>query len=264
VTHLDASTASVDDVVGALDAVGYCIVERMLTASEVAYAKASLREVLDALPFGRNDFEGFSTRRIYALFAKTRAFDAPAIHPLLLGVLDRVLGYYQLSAPTGIQIGSGEKAQALHYDASIYPLPRDFTDVVVNTMWALDDFTVENGATRIVPGSHHWVDRRPGPDDEIVDAVMPAGSVIVYGGKVFHGGGANCTAMPRLGVILEYVSAWLRPQETHLLAVPKPVVAGLPERLQELLGYNIYPPFVGYVDGRHPRRFITTDSEVSP
>ncbi len=93
---------------------------------------------------------------------------------------------------------------------------------------------------------------------------MPAGSVIFYGGKVFHGGGANCTATPRLGVILEYVSAWLRPQETHLLAVPKAVAAGLPERLQELLGYNIYPPFVGYVDGRHPRRFITADSEVSP
>ncbi len=213
---------------------------------------------------GATTSRGSARVRVYALFAKTRAFDSPAIHPLLLGVLDRVLGYYQLSAPTGIQIGPGEKAQALHYDASIYPLPRDFTDVVVNTMWALDDFTVENGATRIVPGSHQWVDRRPGPDDEVVDAVMPAGSVIVYGGKVFHGGGANSTASPRLGVILEYVSAWLRPQETHLLAVPKAIAAGLPDRLQELLGYNIYPPFVGYVDGRHPRRFITTDSEVSP
>ena len=127
VTRLDASTASVDDVVGALDADGYCIVEGMLTASEVASAKASLREVLDALPFGRNDFEGFSTRRIYALFAKTRAFDAPATHPLLLGVLDRVLGHYQLVRPTGIQIGPGEKAQALHSTTSIYPLPRDFT-----------------------------------------------------------------------------------------------------------------------------------------
>ncbi len=261
-THLHASTVTVDDVVDALDRDGYCIVEGMLSADEAAAAKASLRKVLDELPCGRNDFEGFSTRRVYALFAKTRAFDEPAIHPLLLGVLDRVLGHYQLSAPTGIQIGPGEKAQALHYDASVYPLPRDFRDVVVNTMWALDDFTVENGATRLVPGSHRWVDRAPTPSDEIVDAVMPAGSVIFYGGRIFHGGGANDTDTPRLGVILEYVSAWLRPQETHLLAVPRNVAAELPERLQELLGYNIYPPFLGYVDGRHPRRYIT--SEVVP
>ena len=181
----------------------------MLSPDEVAKAKASLRQVLDEIPFGRNDFEGHHTRRVYALFAKTCAFDEAAINPLLLGVLDRVLGHYQLSAPTGIQIAPGEKDQVLHYDASVYPLPRDFSDVVVNTMWALDDFTVENGATRIVPGSHRWIDRRPEPGDEVLDAVMPAGSVIFYGGKVFHGGGANSTDKPRLGVILEYVSAWL-------------------------------------------------------
>jgi ectoine hydroxylase-related dioxygenase (phytanoyl-CoA dioxygenase family) len=234
-THLHASTVTADDVVEALDRDGYSIVEGMLSPQEVASAKFSLKQVLDELPFGRNDFEGFSTRRVYALFAKTRAFDQAAINPLLLGVLDRVLGHYQLSAPTGIQIGPGEKAQALHYDASVYPLPREFDDVVVNTMWALDDFTVANGATRIVPGSHRWVDRRPAESDEIVDAVMPAGSVIFYGGKVFHGGGENQTDTPRLGVILEYVSAWLRPQETHLLAVPRATAANLPERLQELL-----------------------------
>ncbi len=259
-THLHASTVTVDDVVEALDRDGYSIVEGMLSPPEVASAKSSLKQVLDELPFGRNDFEGFSTRRVYALFAKTRAFDQAAINPLLLAVLDRVLGHYQLSAPTGIQIGPGEKAQTLHYDASVYPLPRDFGDVVVNTMWALDDFTVANGATRIVPGSHRWVDRRPAEGDEVVDAVMPAGSVIFYGGKVFHGGGENQTDTPRLGVILEYVSAWLRPQETHLLAVPRATAATLPERLQELLGYNIYPPFLGYVDGRHPRRYV--DAEV--
>jgi ectoine hydroxylase-related dioxygenase (phytanoyl-CoA dioxygenase family) len=255
--RFDAATVTVDDVVESLDSDGYCIVEGMLSTAEAAAAKASLREVLDEIPFGRNDFEGFSTRRVYALFAKTRAFDAAAIDPLLLGVLDRFLGHYQLSAPTGIQIAPGESAQALHYDASVYPLPRTFGDVVLNTMWALDDFTVENGATRIVPGSHRWEGRQPTAEDRVVDAVMPAGSVIFYGGKVFHGGGANQTDTPRLGVILEYVAAWLRAQETHLLAVPRATVAELPERLQELLGYNIYPPFLGYVDGRHPRRYIT-------
>jgi ectoine hydroxylase-related dioxygenase (phytanoyl-CoA dioxygenase family) len=123
-------------------------------------------------------------------------------------------------------------------------------------MWALDDFTEANGATRIVPGSHRWVDRLPADGDEVVAAAMPAGSVNFYLGRLYHGGGANRTDLPRLGVILEYVASWLRPQENHILAVPADVVATLPERLQELLGYNIYPPFLGYVDGRHPRRSL--------
>ena len=254
--RIAAAEATVDDVVAALEIDGYCAVEGLLPPDELAAARASLVDVLAATPEGRNDFEGFKTQRVYALFAKTRAFDGPATDPLLLGVLDRVLGHYQLSAPTGIQIGPGEKAQFLHRDDSIYPLPPDFPDVVLNTMWALDDFTEANGATRLVPGSHRWTNRQPGPDDEVVHAVMPAGTVLFYVGKIWHGGGANATDRPRLGVILEFAAAWLRAQENHILAVPREVTAELPERLQELLGYNIYPPFVGYVDGRHPRRFI--------
>jgi ectoine hydroxylase-related dioxygenase (phytanoyl-CoA dioxygenase family) len=93
-------------------------------------------------------------------------------------------------------------------------------------------------------------------DDEVVQAEMKAGSVAFYTGSIWHGGGANETDRPRLGVILEYVAAWLRPQENHVIGIAPDVVATLPERLQELLGYNIYPPFLGYVDGRHPRRFL--------
>jgi ectoine hydroxylase-related dioxygenase (phytanoyl-CoA dioxygenase family) len=256
---IEASVATVDRVVEQLDGEGYCVVEHLLSPADTAAARASLVDVVEATPLGRNDFEGFRTRRVYALFAKTRAFDGPAVHPLLLGVLDRVLGHYQLSAPTGIQIGPGEKAQVLHRDDSVYPLPADFHNVVVNTMWALDDFTEANGATRLVPGSHRWIDRRPDTDDPVVDAVMPAGSVLFYVGRIWHGGGANTTDEPRLGVILEYVASWLRAQENHLLAVPREVAASLPERLQELLGYNIHPPFLGYVDGRHPRRYLTGD-----
>jgi ectoine hydroxylase-related dioxygenase (phytanoyl-CoA dioxygenase family) len=249
----------VEPIVEALGRDGYGIVERVLDAAQVAAMKEELGVVLAATPTGRNDFEGFATRRIYRLFGKTRMFDEWAIHPVLLGVLDAVLGPCQLSAPTGIQIGPGEPAQVLHRDDSIYPLPCPHPDVVLNTMWAFDDFTVENGATRLVTGSHRWErERQPGPDDPMVDATMPAGSVIFYTGSILHGGGANRTETPRLGVILEYVAGWLRPQENHVIGVPPEVVATLPERLQELLGYNIYPPFVGYVDGRHPRRFLPT------
>jgi ectoine hydroxylase-related dioxygenase (phytanoyl-CoA dioxygenase family) len=244
-------------VLADLDRDGYAVVESLLSADEAAAVRAGLRDVLDRTPTGRNDFEGYQTRRIYALFAKTRAFDDLALHPLLLGVLDAVLGpSYQLSAPTGIEIGPGEKAQFLHMDDGIYPLPRPHPEVVLNSMWALDDFTEENGATRVVPGSHRWTDRVPVDPDETVTVTMPAGSVLFIAGSLWHGGGANRTTEPRLGVLLEYAAGWLRQQENHVLAVPADIVKTLPERLQELIGYGIHPPFVGYVDGRHPRRVL--------
>lgn len=249
----------VEEIVGALNEDGYVIVERVLDESRVAAMKAELQQVLETTPTGRNTFEGFATKRIYRLFAKTRVFDDLAIHPVMLGVLDRMLGHYQLSAPTGIQIGPGEPAQILHRDDSIYPLPEPHGEVVMNTMWAFDDFTTVNGATRFVPGSHLWPhDRQPSDDEPVVQTEMPAGSVAFYTGSILHGGGENRSESPRLGVILEYVAAWLRPQENHVIGVAPEVMATLPERLQELLGYNIFPPFMGYVDGRHPRRFLPT------
>lgn len=255
-TSLDTAHPLTDRIVADLDRDGYAVAEQLLSADEAKDVRDGLREVLDRTPLGRNDFEGYQTRRIYALFAKSRAFDALAVHPLLLSVLDRVLGpSYQLSAPTGIEIGPGEKAQVLHTDDGIYPLPRPHPEVVLNTMWALDDFTLDNGATRVVPGSHKWTDRRP-TEDETVSVTMPAGSVLFIVGNLWHGGGENRTDGTRLGVLLEYAAGWLRQQENHILAVPPDVVRTLEPRLQELIGYNIHPPFVGYVDGRHPRRVL--------
>ena len=255
-TAVDIADPLTERIVTDLDRDGYAVAEQLLSPGEAAAVRDGLRDVLDRTPLGRNDFEGYLTRRIYALFAKSRAFDPLAVHPLLLAVLDRVLGpSYQLSAPTGIEIGPGEKAQVLHTDDAIYPLPRPHPEVVLNTMWALDDFTLENGATRVVPGSHKWTDRMP-VEDETVSITMPAGSVLFIVGNLWHGGGANRTDHTRLGVLLEYAAGWLRQQENHILAVPPEVVRTLEPRLQELLGYNIHPPFVGYVDGRHPRRVL--------
>ena len=235
---------------------GYCLVENVIDAHTVASIRRELVRIFETTPSGRDDFEGRRTRRIYALFAKTRMLDDLAIHPLVLDALDRVLGPAQLSAPTAIEIGPGEAAQPLHPDDAIYPIPRPHAELVVNVMWPFDDFTRENGATRLVPGSHRWVDERPGTETKTVSVTMPAGSALMYVGSLWHGGGANTTERSRLGVVLHYSAAWVRPVENHVLAVPRDVVRTLPERLQELLGYNIYPPFIGYVDGRHPRRTL--------
>jgi ectoine hydroxylase-related dioxygenase (phytanoyl-CoA dioxygenase family) len=237
---------------------GYVVVSGMMNDHEVADARSDLGRVLEATRTGRNAFEGYSTQRVYALFAKTRTFDQAAIHPLLLGVLDNVLGHYQLSAPVGIRIGPGEKAQVLHTDEMIYPIPQPHPPVVVNTMWPLDEFTEENGATRFIAGSHAWEPgRQPQAEDVISTATMSPGSAMFYLGSLWHGGGENRTSRPRLGVILEYAAGWLRQQENHYLAVPRATVRILPERLAELLGYDIYPPFVGYVNGSHPRKALT-------
>ena len=255
--HRLGPAATAGEVAGTLDEHGYALVEGVLPPGEVEDRLAALADLFAATPTGRNFFEGFRTRRVYALFAKTRAFDDLAVHPLLLGALDHVLGqHYQFSAPVALQIGPGEAAQVLHRDEDIYPLARPHDPVVVNSMWALCDFTADNGATRLVPGSHRWPDDRRPDEREAVPATMPAGSLLVYLGGLWHGGGANTTDRPRPGLLLEYVVSWLRPQETQLVAVPPDVARALPQRLQELLGYNVFPPFLGYVDGRHPRRAL--------
>jgi ectoine hydroxylase-related dioxygenase (phytanoyl-CoA dioxygenase family) len=255
------STSDSSDIATRLLADGYVVVTGMMDAAGVDAARADLDRVLGTTPAGRNAFEGFTTQRIYALFAKTRRFDDAATHPLLLAVLDEVLRHYQLSAPVGIRIGPGEQAQILHRDDAIYPVPEPHPPLVVNTMWPLDEFTTANGATRFVPGSHAWQPGRvPTASDPVETAVISPGSAMFYLGSLWHGGGANQTETPRLGVILEYAAGWLRQQENHCLAVPREIVRELPQRLQELLGYNIYPPFVGYVDGSHPRKVLSAGS----
>jgi ectoine hydroxylase-related dioxygenase (phytanoyl-CoA dioxygenase family) len=256
--------ATADQVLAGLEQHGLAAIERFLDTADVRAKKEDLARVLASIPTGRNSFEGFATRRIYALFAKTRRFDAQAIDPLLLAVVERQLGPgFLLSAPTGISIGPGEAAQRLHRDDSVYPIARPHQELVINTMWALDDFTTENGATLVAPGSHRWPADRRATDAEVVSATMPAGSVLFYLGSLLHAGGANRTRSPRLGVILEYCAGWLRPQENHVLGVPKDIVRELPERLRELLGYGIQGNFLGYVDGRHPAKFLVDERTVS-
>ena len=189
-----------DAVAASLDEHGYALVEGLLPPEDVAAKLAALDGLFATTPTGRNAFEGFHTQRIYAVFAKTRAFDDIAVHPLLLGALDHALGpHYQFSAPVALQIGPGEKAQVLHRDEAVYPLPRPHQPVVVNSMWALCDFTEANGATRLIPGSHRWPEDRQPAESEVVQATMPAGSVLIYHGGLWHGGAPTPATGPGRG-----------------------------------------------------------------
>ncbi len=246
---------SVDDLLDALERDGYAIVRGALDEPTLAAARGAIAELLPPTPTGRNAFEGYRTQRVYSVLAKTRALDPLVLHPLVLGACDRVLAHYQVSATVAIAIGPGEAAQLVHHDDAIYPLPSPHADVLVSTMWALDDFDAENGATVLYPGTHRATEA-PEEDAVPIYAEMPAGSVAVYLGTLWHGGGANTTDRVRVGVTFEYLAGWLRQQENHALAVPPAVAAELPPRLQELLGYSVYPPFMGYVDGRDPKRLL--------
>jgi ectoine hydroxylase-related dioxygenase (phytanoyl-CoA dioxygenase family) len=244
-------------VVAALDEDGVVVLDDRLDAGEVATARAGLDPVIAATPVGRNDFEGFSTRRSFSLLAKTRAADRLVLDPLVHGAVAAVLGHHQLSVTLAISIGPGESPQGLHTDDTIYPLRRPHDEVMVSCMWAIDPFTETNGATRIVPGSHRWGNDEFPPEGEAgTSAVMDPGSVMVWLGSTWHQGGANTSDGARLGVNFEYIASWLRPQENHLVAVPVEAARDLPPEIAELLGYNVRPPFHGYVDGRHPRKYV--------
>src|ERR1700686_1621917 len=191
------SDASVDEVEAALRASGCVVVERLAPVDLMDRIQADLEPFLDATPAGGDEFTGFKTRRTGSLLARARDFGLPAAPPMGVGALARVLGdhgtSYQLHLTQVIEIGPGEPAQLVHRDQwafDFFPFPSGF-EVECHTMWAMNDFTEENGATRVIPGSHRWTDKLRPTSDETVAAEMPKGSVLLYLGSLYHGGGAN-------------------------------------------------------------------------
>jgi hypothetical protein len=236
---------------------GYLVLEGLLSTlrcDEIATAMASLLG-----PMGRNIFEGNHTQRAYSLLAKTRVCDELVEHPRVLALLDALLmPNYLLSQLQGIQIGPGESAQFLHFDDGMYPVARPRAALSAATIWAITDFSADNGATVVVPGSHRWDGtRKPTDADEHVSVVMPAGSVVFFLGTLWHGGGANrTTRQHRLAVTAQYCQPWLRPQEAFTLSTPAATVRTVSPNIQPMLGYSIHPPFMGMVNGMHPKRTL--------
>lgn len=239
---------------------GYVVVPDLLTAREVGEIKASLGPWLRGRRMGRNDFEGFRTERVYALLAKAPPVARIVEHPDVLAVVDELLTpHYRLSACLAVQVHPGETPQGWHTDDGYVQVPRPRPMAGVSAIWAFDDFTADNGSTEVIPGSHRWGpgESPAGDDPRAVQVTMRAGSAVLFAGTLIHRGGANRSARPRLGITPQYCQPWVRQIETMTLAVPPATARGYSERIQELLGYDIFEPtFVGYVDGLHPKRLL--------
>lgn len=266
------ATERVDDVVDALSEHGAVIVERMLAPDRVDAIVQEVRSFVDAADPKMEHlnpliqaFFGDRTRHVASLAAKSPTFvEHVLLHPTLLGVCDAVLlpscARYQMNLAHLIARGPGSDAQYLHRDEEVWiHLPRPHAEVEIASMTALVDFTAENGATRVVPGSHRWERDRVPSTDEIADAEMPAGSTVVYLGSTIHGAGTNRTADTwRLGVHLSYTLGWLRTEENNYLGTPPEIARTMPRRAQEILGYAVHDAiddlggYLGMVELRDP------------
>ena len=236
---------------------GYAIVRDILDDAQLGTLSDQLAPHLDSVDLGNPDpFFGHKTKRFGALLSRCPITREMLIHQLVLSTADLVLRphcvRYQLNYTGVMHLAPGETTQSMHRDTGFYPIQNPAPPLTLATMWAVTDFTRENGATRIVPGSHLWSDDRKPLSSEIVQAEMPAGSVLIYTGSLIHGGGANQSNSFRCGVALHYSLGWLRQEENQYLAVPMEEVRTYPEEVQRLMGYELATVNLGFVDHKHP------------
>lgn len=210
-----------------------------------------------------NGFEGRHTLRVYNLLVHGESFREIPVHPKVLPIVEGVLDRGCLiSSLSSIDILPGERAQPIHADDQLIPIPKPHPPIVCNTMWALTDFTEANGATRLVPGSHKLGNPDFGGEYDTIAAEMPRGSVLIWNGSLWHGGGENTTDDRRIGIAMNYCAGYIRQQENQQLGVPPDLVRAFPKRLQELVGYGIYNMLIGHIDKRSPRELLGEDADA--
>jgi ectoine hydroxylase-related dioxygenase (phytanoyl-CoA dioxygenase family) len=263
---------SLDAHAAALARDGYTILEDFLAPDDLAEVRRVLALYLGARA-GRNNFEGYRTERVYTLVARARIFWKIALDPRVVALCERhLLPGFLLTASQAISIGPGETPQPFHTDDLFYTVPRPRPMISLSTIVAVDAFTADNGGTEVVPGSHLWGDAElasfideigadtPAHQDRIAalarPVVMPAGACVVFSGMLVHRGGANRSEAPRLAFSNQYCQPWARQQENFTLSVPAPVAREMPPRLQGMLGYAIYPPFMGQLTASHPLKAL--------
>lgn len=245
---------------------GYTVLEGVVAPDLVDALLADLDRMVaerDVRP-SKNDFEGRSTYRVYNLLARGRLWEQVPVHPAVLPIAEGVLDDGLLiSSLSSIDIRGGEAAQPIHADDQLIPLDKPHRPIVCNTMWALTDFTEANGATRLVPGTHKAdADPEYGRHYDSIAAEMPKGSVLVWNGSLWHGGGANRTGERRVGIAMNYCAGFIRQQENQQLGIPVEIARCFDERLKRLVGYGIYRGLIGHIDKTDPIAALGESGDV--
>ncbi len=248
-THFPADTP-LATLMAVLDRDGALVLDNVLSAAAADELCAEIAPYVAATEPGRDGFSGHRTTRTGALIARSpacrQAVLDPRIHALCEAVLKPNCQRYQLHLTQLIRIMPGQEAQPIHRDRWAWGKHLKGVEPQLNTIWALTDFTMENGATQVVPGSVDWPDERVPEPAEITQAVMRRGSVLVYTGTVFHGGGANVSDADRWGLNITYALGWLRQEENQYLSCPPDIARTLDPALQRLIGYAMGSYALGY------------------
>jgi ectoine hydroxylase-related dioxygenase (phytanoyl-CoA dioxygenase family) len=242
-----------DDVVAALRRDGAAIVRQQVDTDVTEAVRGELREHFDTQgQLDQSDFNGYKTLRLSGILGISRTSAEMVAHPRVIEIADAILLphciNYRIGSLTAIEIHPGEAEQLLHTDDEIYPIRIPGMDWQISAMWALDEFTEKNGATRVIPQSHVRQQRIDPLRHDPVQAVMPIGSVLFYLGSTLHGGGANHSQSPRAGLINTYSLGWLRQEENQYLAVPREIAESYPDHIQRLMGYQSCGLLGGYLD----------------
>jgi ectoine hydroxylase-related dioxygenase (phytanoyl-CoA dioxygenase family) len=264
IRHLVAS-ASADEIAAAISEDGGAIVDCLVPPSVMDRAAQELQPYIAATNIGRDDFAGRRTRRTGGLIARSETCRELVMNTLVLSTAKKMLAHaatFQIHLTQVIAIEPGAPAQPIHRDQWVFDFfkfPKGF-EVQLNTIWAMTDFTAQNGATRIIPGSHRFDDGLKFEEKDTEPAEMAKGSVLFYTGSVYHGGGANRSDMTRCGINLTYSLSWLRQEENQYLSAPLSVAATLPVELLRLMGYSYGGYALGYVDDvRDPIKVVRPD-----
>ena len=244
---------TIDETVRRVREDGYAVVPDFIDAETVNRLRRGLAPVFDDIGSRMTDDHGQQTVHTHNLLAKTRAVDDVLMHDLLLKLVEGLLGPdFQISGVAAMRPGPGDERQRMHQDDGHYPIPRPHRPLIVNTLIALDPFTVENGATEVVPGSHRWT-RRVDQDEPTVAVEMPEGGLLLWEGALWHRGGGNTTRNGyRRSINVNFNLAWLKQRENQFVGVPWEVAVAMPEKLQALIGYKLTNFGLGTVDYRNP------------
>jgi ectoine hydroxylase-related dioxygenase (phytanoyl-CoA dioxygenase family) len=254
-----ARSLGCDEVAGAvrqLTDAGHLILRSVVPPQVIGELSGELDQRFERTACCGGLFFGRQTKRIHGLLKRTSVAERLVLEPRILSIAEAVLLPFcdaiQLNLTQAIEIYPGEPAQAPHRDQDMWQRPIAGTEYLVNVMWPLTEFTAQNGATRIWPGTHGDLTQRRPSLDAAVLAEMQPGDALIYLGSVIHGAGANRSDEPRRGVVVSYSLGWLKPFENMALTYPPAIAKDFPRKLADLVGYRCHVGSLGNYDGNCP------------